>query len=134
VAAQFLFLRELDAGRSPETARTLAVNTLVAGQVFYLFNARYIHARSFLPRRLVANPAALVAGGVLLVLQASFTYLPVLQLWFGTEGMRLTDWLWASGAGLLVFAAVEVEKAVVRRWNRERKPGPAERARRGIRE
>jgi magnesium-transporting ATPase (P-type) len=116
-AAQYLFLRERDAGRTPDTARTIAVNTLVAGQVFYLFNARYIHARSYLPRRLVDNRAALVAGGLLLVFQAVFTYVPVFQTWFGTAALEVRDWLWASGAGLLIFVVVELEKAVVRQRN-----------------
>src|SRR5690606_34214556 len=120
VAAQYLFARELGAGRSPEVARTLAVNTLVAGQVFYLFNARYIHARSFLPNRLVANRAAIVAGALLLAFQAVFTYAPIFQTWFGTAGLRPGDWLWATGAGLLVFVVVEAEKAIVRRFRTRR--------------
>jgi magnesium-transporting ATPase (P-type) len=114
-AALYLFLRELDAGRPPEAARTLAVNTLVAGQVFYLFNARYIHARSLSLRRLLANRAALIAGGLLFIFQAAFTYVPIFQTWFGTAAMTAEDWLWATAAGALVFAVVEFEKALLRR-------------------
>jgi magnesium-transporting ATPase (P-type) len=125
VAAQLLFLRELGAGRSPDAARTLAVNTLVAGQVFYLFNARYIHERSFGLRRLLSNRAVLVAGACLFVFQSVFTYVPLFQSWFGTAGMTVQDWLWASTAGAAVFCTVEVEKAVVRRMRRNRAGGAA---------
>jgi magnesium-transporting ATPase (P-type) len=117
-AAQLLFLRELDAGRSPEAARTLAVNTLVAGQLFYLFNARYIHARSLSISRIFANRAAIVAGALLFVFQSIFTYVPAFQTWFGTAPMTVADWLWASAAGALVFFVVEAEKALLRRRRR----------------
>jgi magnesium-transporting ATPase (P-type) len=121
-ASQYLFLRELGLGRSPELARTLAVNTLVAGQVFYLFNARYLLAPSLGARQLLSNRAALVAVAVLLVFQAVFTYLPLFQTWFGTAGLRPAHWLWVLGAGVAVFALVEIEKTVVRR-RRGRNPG-----------
>jgi magnesium-transporting ATPase (P-type) len=114
VAALYLFLRELGAGRSPEAARTIAVNTLVAGQLFYLFNARYIHARSLHLRRLFANRAAIIAGSLLFVFQAVFTYAPPFQTWFGTAPMEVRDWLWATAAGAAVFLIVEAEKAIVR--------------------
>jgi magnesium-transporting ATPase (P-type) len=60
-AAQFLFLRDIDAGRDPDAARTLAVSTLVAGQLFYLFNARHITEHSLTPARVLSNRAALIA-------------------------------------------------------------------------
>jgi magnesium-transporting ATPase (P-type) len=39
-------------------ARTVAVNTLVFGQVCYLFSARFLREASYLPSRLLANPVA----------------------------------------------------------------------------
>jgi magnesium-transporting ATPase (P-type) len=113
-ASQALFLRELGAGRSPEIARTVAVNTLVAGQLFYLFNTRYLLEPSFGVRKVLRNRAALIAVAALLVFQGVFSYAPLLQTWFGTAGLAPTDWLWVAGAGLAVFLLVEVEKAVVR--------------------
>ena len=116
IAAQYLYHREFVAGRDPDEARTLAVNTLVAIEVFYLFNARYIHAPAFWPRRLFANRAALAAGALLLVFQGVFTYVPVFQTWFGTGPLHATDWLLATSAGFAIFWIVEIEKTVVRRW------------------
>jgi magnesium-transporting ATPase (P-type) len=114
-ASQFLFLRELGAGRPPELARTLAVNTLVAGQVFYLFNTRSLHTSSLRIRQLLSNRAALIAVAVLIAFQAVFTYAPLFQTWFGTAALAPVHWLWALGAGAAVFVLVEVEKALVRR-------------------
>jgi hypothetical protein len=53
--------------------------------------------------------------GLLVFFQMIFTYFPPFQLWFGTEGLRPSDWVWIVGAGLAVFFLVELEKAVVRR-------------------
>jgi magnesium-transporting ATPase (P-type) len=119
-ASQVLFLRELGLGRSPEAARTVAVNTLVAGQLFYLFNARYLLEPSFALRKLLSNRAALLAVAVLVVFQGAFSYVPLFQSWFGTANLVATDWLWIAGAGLGVFLLVEGEKAIVRWRGRTR--------------
>jgi magnesium-transporting ATPase (P-type) len=87
---------------------------LVVGQFFYLFNSRFIMASSLTIKRLFSNPYALYAGGVLFLLQVSFTYLPIMNTWFGTEGVRFEKWIWINSAGLIVFLIVELEKAVVR--------------------
>ena len=110
-----LFFHELDNGNSLLSARTVAVNVLVAGQLFYLFNSRFIMQSSMSVKGLANNRAALVAVGLLVFFQMLFTYLPPFQLWFGTEGLRPLDWIWIVGAGLAVFFLVELEKAVVRR-------------------
>jgi magnesium-transporting ATPase (P-type) len=109
-----LFNWELAMGASPERARTVAVNALVAGQLFYLFNTRYVMRSSIGVRRLLNNRAALGAVATLLVLQAAFTYLPVFQGWFGTAPLLGVDILLALGVGLAVFLLVEAEKAVMR--------------------
>ena len=44
-----LFLWEMDQGASIEHSRTVAVNTLIMFEIFYLFNSRYITARFYLP-------------------------------------------------------------------------------------
>ena len=116
VAALQLFLWELEQGASPGVAQTIAVNTLVAGQVFYLFNSRFIWRSSLSIRRLISNRYALLAAGALLVIQLGFTYLPFMNTWFGSEPITLTDWGILSLVGLTVFLLVEAEKAVMRRW------------------
>jgi magnesium-transporting ATPase (P-type) len=57
-------------GASLPVARTVAVNTLVAGQLFYLFNSRFIERSSLSLKRLLVNKKALISVVVLLGLQA----------------------------------------------------------------
>jgi magnesium-transporting ATPase (P-type) len=113
-ACLLLFNWELAIGATPERARTVAVNALVAGQLFYLFNTRYIMRSSMGLSRLLSNRAALFAALVLVLLQMVFTYTPLFQTWFGTAGLQATDWLWVVGVGVGVFLLVELEKAAVR--------------------
>jgi magnesium-transporting ATPase (P-type) len=117
IAALALFFREEGLGTSPETARTVAVNVLVVGQFVYLFNTRFLRASSLSVRGLFGNPYAIGAGVVLFGLQVLFTYVPVFNLWFGTEGLPFDRWLWINAAGLAVFLLVEAEKAAMRRWH-----------------
>ena len=58
-----------------EHARTVAVNTLVVFEIFYLFNSRYITASVFNRAGLTGNRYVLIAIGVLIILPAGF-YLP----------------------------------------------------------
>ena len=109
-----VFLYERQAGTSLELARTLAVNTLVWGQAFYLFNSRYLRESSLSVERLFANRVAWLTVGVLAVLQLAFVYAPFMHEWFGSAALDLQHWLVPLGIGLGVFLLVEVEKAIAR--------------------
>jgi magnesium-transporting ATPase (P-type) len=102
-------------GFSLEHARTVAVNTLVAVELFYLFNSRFLEASSLNWRRLLENRVALLAVGVLLLLQALFVYLPFMNRWFGTSPLGWRHWLVSLATGLAVFLLAEAEKALYRR-------------------
>jgi magnesium-transporting ATPase (P-type) len=118
-----LFLLELDAGIDPNRARTIAVNALVTAEAFYLFNCRFIWRSSVGMRSLSGNNAVLIAVAILVVLQLGFTYLPLMQAWFGTAGMEPIDWFWCLVLGAGLFCVVEVEKAFGRRRQaRDRAP------------
>jgi magnesium-transporting ATPase (P-type) len=95
-------------------ARSVAVNTLVAGEIAYLLSSRFMVAFPLAPRRLFTNPAVFVSIAVLLVLQLLFTYTPAMQLWFGVAPLGWGHWGVVLAAGLAVFAVVEFEKWVVR--------------------
>jgi len=103
------------AGATPELARTIAVNTLIIGELFYLFNSRYIIERSLSFRGLRATPQVWAAVSAVLILQLPFTYLPVMQDLFGTEGLSLLDWSRMFALGAVVFLLVEAEKAIARK-------------------
>jgi magnesium-transporting ATPase (P-type) len=102
-------------GVSDELARAVAINTLVMGQLFYLFNARYLLEPVANFRGLLGSRAVLVAIGVLVVLQGMFTYAPPMQLLFGTAALNMEQWLRVLAFGALFFVIVETEKALLRR-------------------
>jgi magnesium-transporting ATPase (P-type) len=108
------FLWETGRGASLEEARTMAVNALVMGEIFYLFNSRFIYASATFGSGLLGNRYALAAVGLLLVLQALFTYAPPLQQLFGTAGLEPYAWGFIVAFGIAVFVLVELEKTLVR--------------------
>ncbi|MFP5466160.1 MAG: cation-transporting P-type ATPase [Gammaproteobacteria bacterium] len=109
-----LFLWELSQGSSLETARTMAVNAIVAAEMVYLINSRHVLASVLNREGLTANRVALWAIAACVPLQLAFTHLPVMQGIFGSTGLSLTEWLKVMGAGLLVFTVAELEKFVMR--------------------
>lgn len=112
-----LFLWEMEQGASIEHARTVAVNTLVMFEVFYLFNSRYISAPVLNWAGLTGNRYVLIAIAILIVFQLTFTYLPPMQTLFGTTEIGLGIWLRIFFVSSSVLFLVELEKAVVRRMN-----------------
>ena len=99
-------------GLDDATARTIAVNTLVAGQLFYLFNCRKI-ANPAIGKGFFNNKYAFGAAGALIVLQMGFVYLPFMNTFFGTQAIAPTYWLYPLAAGALVFLLVELEKLII---------------------
>ncbi|HUX32154.1 MAG TPA: cation-transporting P-type ATPase [Thiobacillus sp.] len=115
VAGSFgLFLWELERGMPLDAARTAAVNALVMGEIFYLFNCRRLTAPVVGWSRLLGNRAVLVAIGILVVLQGLFTYLPLLQTLFATTPLDLATWGRILLFGVIVYGGVELEKAIIR--------------------
>jgi magnesium-transporting ATPase (P-type) len=117
VAGTFgLFLWQRLQGAELEVARTVAVNTLVIAEVFYLFNARFLTSGSLSRAGFLGNRYALLAVAVVLVFQLMFTYLPLMQTFFGTAAIDFAAWMWILGFGVCLFLLVELEKTVLRRW------------------
>jgi magnesium-transporting ATPase (P-type) len=110
-----LFLWEIARGDSIETARTVAVNALVMGEIAYLFNCRYLLAPVRGWQDFTGNPYVLFSIGVLVVIQALFTYVPFMQKMFGVVALDAAAWGLILGFGVLLFIAVEVEKLAIRR-------------------
>ncbi|WP_018951334.1 cation-transporting P-type ATPase [Thioalkalivibrio sp. AKL12] len=109
----FVYMESL-AGVADEVARTVAINTLVAGQAFYLLNLRLIHQPVLPGGELFRSRAMWLAIGVLVVLQLAFTYVPLMHTLFGTTAIGADDWARILAFGLAVFVIVELEKLVVR--------------------
>ena len=114
-ATTAVFLFEEHQGYSIEMAQTMAVNTLVLGQLFYLFNSRFLKESSLRLDLLFTNRVVWIAIGMLAVLQVLFVYVPFLNLWFHSAPIPASDWLLPIGIGFAIFLAVEAEKALLRR-------------------
>jgi magnesium-transporting ATPase (P-type) len=118
VAGTFgLFVWERDQGASIELARTIAVNTLVMFEVFYLLSARHLLAPSLTREGLAGNRYVLYAIGLLLVVQLGFTYLAPLQALFATAALSPGAWLRVILVASTVLFLVEAEKLVLRRFS-----------------
>lgn len=102
-------------GSSQNLASTAAINTLVMGQIFYLFNSRYIYEPSWNLKGLLGSRPVLISIGVLVILQLSFTYLPPMQFIFHTQGLGLWAWIKIFIFGIAVFYFVELEKLFFRK-------------------
>jgi len=99
-------------GYEIDESRTIAVNTLVAGQLFYLFNCRKMHEPS-LGKGFFNNKYAFYAVGILIVLQLVFTYAPFMNEWFATSPHKALYWAYPATGGFVVFLLVELEKYVL---------------------
>ena len=110
-----MFLWEVQKGADIEHARTVAVNTLVMFEIFYLFNSRYITAPVFSWEGFSGNRYVLIAIAVLIIFQLGFTYFPPMQSLFGTTAIDFNLWLHILLVASSVLFLVELEKFFVRR-------------------
>jgi magnesium-transporting ATPase (P-type) len=101
-------------GASDQLARTVAVNAITIGQVFYLLNSRYLLDASLSLRAHLGNKYLPLGIGAVVVLQLLFTYAPPLQRLFDNEAVPLWVWPWLFAGGLVFFLIVEAEKLVIR--------------------
>tara|TARA_R110002095_G_scaffold29024_9_gene28771 strand:- start:3058 stop:5817 length:2760 start_codon:yes stop_codon:yes gene_type:complete len=111
-----LFLWQREQGASIELARTVAVNTLVMFELFYIFSVRYLLAPSLTFSGLFGNRYLLYAIAVMLFFQLLFTYAAPMQALFGTTAVDAETW------GLIILVAssvlilVEIEKWILSRY------------------
>ena len=106
---------EQSRGSAEAVARTAAVNALVCGEIFYLFNARRFTASALTWDTLTGNRVVWIVVGVLVALQLALTYWPVLQGIFGTAPLGASSWGIILLLGMAKFMAVELEKLLWRR-------------------
>ncbi|WP_337186277.1 HAD-IC family P-type ATPase [Phenylobacterium sp.] len=114
-AALGIFFHALGRGDSLETARTMVVNMFVVGEIFYLFNVRYLRSGSLSWRGALGTPAVNLAIVVLVAAQLLFTYAPFMQAIFDTRPLSLADGALIIAVGVGLMLLLEVEKAAMRR-------------------
>lgn len=108
-----LYFWEITQGSSVELGRTVVVNVLVMCEIVYLFNCRYLTASSCSRQGMLGNRYALLAVGLLLILQLLFTYWPTMQRLFGTTALDAAAWGRIAAVSLILFLLVELEKYVL---------------------
>ena len=90
-------------------ARTMSVNMLIFGEMFYLFSCRKMHHTIF-GKDFWKNKMAFVLAGVLILIQLGYTYLPFMQQWFDTVPLSAVDWLYLFAGGTIILLVVELGK------------------------
>ncbi len=104
-------------GLSEEEARTIAVNTLVCAQLFYLFNCRKINGSS-IGKGFFENKYVFYAGGLLTLLQLLFVYAPFMNELFDSAPIEIEFWLYPFVIGVSIFIVVEFEKWVMSKFRK----------------
>ncbi|MDO9012640.1 MAG: cation-transporting P-type ATPase [Gallionella sp.] len=115
VGSVALFLWESTRGAGIEASRAVAVNALVAGEMAYLFNCRYLLAPMRSWQDFTGNFYLLLSIAVLSVIQLIFTYLPFMQSLFGVAAIDASAWGRIIGFAVFLFVVVEIEKKLVQR-------------------
>jgi magnesium-transporting ATPase (P-type) len=101
-------------GASDALARTVAVNAITIGQVFYLLNSRFLLDSSLSFKAHFGNKYLPLGIGAVVILQLLFTYAPPLQRLFDNAAVPLRVWPWLFLGGLVFFLVVEAEKLTIR--------------------
>ncbi|WP_371060242.1 cation-transporting P-type ATPase [Rhodosalinus sp. 5P4] len=111
LAAVFgVFLYATDRGYPVELAQTMAMNTLVVLEIFYLFFIRNIHGASLRLSALLGTRVVWISVLTVTGLQVAITYLPPLQRIMGTAPVPLADGVIIVAIGAVFFALIETEK------------------------
>jgi magnesium-transporting ATPase (P-type) len=110
-----VFLWERAQGTGVDEARTIAVNTLVVFEAFYLFNSRYMLAPVLNREGLFGNRYVLMTIVLVMFFQILFTYTAPMQQLFSTTDIDLAAWGRIVLIGSSVLFLVEAEKWLMRR-------------------
>ncbi len=89
-------------------ARTVALNTIVFFQIFYLFNSKSMY--EYVRKDLLSNKYMLLGIGIVLSLQLMITYNSSLNSVFSTAPLLAVDWLMIVVVSSTVFFLIELEK------------------------
>ena len=101
-------------GYSDAEARTVAVNTFLAVQIFYLFNCRSMR-RSLFRLNPFGNLAILGGVAVMIVLQLVFTYASFMHVAFDSASIPAEVWAVIVGVGVAAMLLMEALGWVQRR-------------------
>lgn len=103
-------------GFDEATARTMAVNTLVVMEIFYLFSVRYSYGTSLSLTGIKGTRAVWTALIIVTGLQLAFTYLPWLAIWFDAQALNGVQAAQVLLVGVLMLLVMESGKWMQRRY------------------
>jgi magnesium-transporting ATPase (P-type) len=116
-----MFELMLARGAEIEEARTVAVNTLVAMEVFYLFSVRYLRTPSFTFQGVKGTRPVLIAVSAVFGLQLVFTYAPFMSTLFHSRPLTIPVGMQVVGVGVALLVVLELEKLLRRTWQGRRR-------------
>lgn len=115
-AAFVMFFSDLESGDSMDAARTMALNTIVLFEVFYLFNSKSLHEYVF--KQILSNRFMLLGVSTVLLLQVLITYHPAMNSLLHTAPLSPLQWLKILLVSSSVFFTVEFLKYLRKREQR----------------
>ncbi|SFF02386.1 cation-transporting P-type ATPase [Nitrosomonas sp. Nm166] len=107
-----IYTYAIEQGYSIELARTLAVNTVLVLEIFYLFFIRNIYGTSLTWKAIRGTKVVWLTILIITTAQLSITYLPPLQVIFSTAAVPFLDGALVIGIGIALFAIIETEKQI----------------------
>jgi Ca2+-transporting ATPase len=99
--------------------RTMVLCVIAFSQLAHALAIRS-ETDSLFKQGLLSNKPLFAAVTFTVLLQLALIYLPAFHNLFGTQPLRLAELAWTLLAGSVVFAAVEIEKWIRRRHQRQR--------------
>jgi Ca2+-transporting ATPase len=120
ISAYGLFEWSIEDGSTVEEARTIAVNTIVMIEIFYLFNCRSL-TKSVFRMGFFSNKLIFLGVTVMILLQIGFTYTPVMNEIFQSKPIGIESWLKILAVSIIIFLIIETKKFVSNRLNLKHK-------------
>jgi potassium/sodium efflux P-type ATPase len=105
-----MYFYATDKGYPTTLARSIAMNTLVVLQIFYLFFIRKIYDTSLKWAAAKGTPIVWICVTSVTVAQLAVTYLPPFQIIFDTHAVPLFEGVLIIAIGIAFFALIETEK------------------------
>jgi magnesium-transporting ATPase (P-type) len=102
-------------GASLAEARTIAVNTLVVMEIFYLFSVRFLQTSALTWRAVLGTRPVLIAITAVTALQCLFTYAPFMATFFDSRPLSLAQGLAVVAVGPVLLLVLEAEKRLMGR-------------------
>ncbi len=110
IAVFGIFTYATDRGYPLALAQSMAMNMLVVLEIFHLFFIRNIHGTSLTWEAARGTPVVWACVIGVTTAQFAITYLPPLQVIFGTEAVSFFDGVLIVAVGVVFFALIETEK------------------------